>query len=380
MIADFYRRHSMTLIISCLIALPVLTWYGERMPSNNDIEAWLPNDSQVRRDYDEFVRTFGADETILVGFQKPFPAPERLNSLARRLGSLPGVGACWTRGDVVDLMTANHVDAATADERLLHLLRAPAGDLETLMLSLKSDRFASRSELLEQIRSQLQYCDMENAIVAGAPVVTSQLDMLGSRENGRTLFALTLLICAVLLYFNIGCWKASAALIVTNVFSIQCTLSVMHLLGQEMNFILAALPVMVMVFTTGAAIHFIGQYITHAHERNGIGRAMKAVIWPSLFAALTTVIGLLSLAISDIGPIPHFGKAAAAGTIVSFIVGLGLTPAVLLAVKYRVPQSRPGQAIIERMGMIVLNHPMRVLIPMLLLTAFSAVGDRKSVV
>jgi predicted RND superfamily exporter protein len=130
-----------------------------------------------------------------------------------------------------------------------------------------------------------------------------------------------------------------------------------------------------MVFTTSAAVHLIGQYIIHAHDRNGLSRAMKAVIWPSMFAALTTIIGLLSLDLSDIGPITDFGNAAAVGTIVSLIVGLGLTPAVLVAVNYRSPVGGiPGQCIMERMGMTVLNRPMRVLMPLVLLTVVCAAG------
>ena len=376
MVSKFYHKHSANLLIACVLALPILTWYGERLPSNNDIETWLPKNTQVRNDYDEFVRTFGADEIILVAFQKPFPDEARLKSLSMRLHGLPGVASCWTRHQVAEMMVANDVDNDTAHERLVHLLAAPSGDLETMMLVLNGAEIQSRQQLLDSIRCQLQYCDLTEAIVAGAPVVASQLDMLGSRENSKALFGLTLLICGVLLYLNIGCWKTSLALMVTNVLSIQTTLSVMHLAGQEMNFILSSLPVMVMVFTTATSIHFIGQYNHNAVHPNGLSRAMKAVLRPSLFAAITTVIGLLSLAWSDIGPIPAFGKAAAVGTVVSFFVGIGLTPCVLTVLKYRPPVMGSGQSWLERFGIRVLNHPIRFLAPLLLVTIICSFGLR----
>lgn len=374
MISSFYRRQSRLLLILCGLALPLLTWYGEHIPSDNDIETWLPQNSQVHRDYQEFLRTFGADEIVLVAFQRPFPDPALLESAAGRLGGLPGVTACWTRQQVVDRMMDNGVDSAAANERLVHLLQAPNGELETMLLTLANDKAASRASLVRQIRSQLHYCGLDHAMLAGGPVVTAQLDELGGRERGRTLFQLTLLICAVLLYLNIRCWKASAMLVLMNIFSIECTLSLMRLLGQSMNFILGSLPVLVMVFTTSAAVHLIGQYIVSSREPDRLGAAIRAVFRPGLFAALTTVIGLLSLDLSDIGPITDFGNAAAAGTLISFIVGLGLTPAVLEVVKYRTPASATGQDLLERMGMRVVNRPVTALIPLLLITAISAIG------
>jgi predicted RND superfamily exporter protein len=376
MISSFYRRHSLPILIVCTVALPFLTWYGERIPSNNGLDAWLPTNSPARKDYDEFVRTFGDDETILIAFRRPFPEPEILQSVAGRLGALPGIKSCRTREQFVRMMLANGVDEGTANTRLVHLLQTPAGDLETLMLSLTEDRTISHKVLLAQIRGQLEYCDLSHAIVAGGPVVTAQLDMLGGRESGsgRKLFQLTLVICAVLLYLNIGCWKTSALLLVMNVFSIQCTLSVMRVLGMKMNFILGSLPVLVMVFTTSASVHLIGQYIVHAHERDSLGKAMKSVLWPSLFAALTTLIGLLSLDLSDIGPITDFGNAAAVGTMVSFIVGLGITPAVLTVVRFSAPLGVPGQGVMERMAMYILNYPKRVLVPLVLASLAGAAG------
>lgn len=374
MISCLYRRHSLPLLLACALALPFLMWYGDRIPANNGLDAWLPKDNAARRDYDEFVRTFGAEETVLIAFQQPFPEPQRLASAAKRLGGLPGIRSCWTREQFVQKMLANGVDAATAEERIVHLLQAPARDLETLILSLTDDPTVSRKLLLEQIRGQLEYCELDNAIVAGGPVVTAQLDKLGGRERGRTLFQLTLLICAGLLYLNIGCWKTSALLLVMNVFSIQCTLSVMRALGMKMNFILGSLPVLVMVFTTSAAVHLIGQFIVHQHERDGLGTALKSVLWPSLFAALTTLIGLLSLDLSDIGPITDFGNAAAVGTVVSLIIGLGLTPAVLTVVGFRSPAGLPAQNRLERMGMYILNHPLRVLTPVLLFSVAGGLG------
>ncbi|MBL8815878.1 MAG: MMPL family transporter [Planctomyces sp.] len=362
------------ILLTCLISLPGLTWYGEGLKDNNEIETWLPGESAVRKDYEEFCRTFGADESILIGFRTPFPATEQLNALSGRLRGLKGVSSCWTRSQVVQLMTDNEVDVTTANERIVHLLTSPNGDFETLLVILDKGESATRKQLLADLRGQLEYCQIQNAIIAGAPVVASQLDELGSRENTKGLFILTLAVCGLLLHFNIGCWRASLGLMGTNVLSIQVTLTLMRLLGMEMNFILASLPVMVMVFTTGASIHFIGQYNSNHLHANGLARAMSAVLWPSLFAAITTIIGLLSLAVSEIGPIRAFGKAGALGTVVSFFVGVGLTPAVIVVAGFVPAKNFRALAWLERFAVSILNHPYRAVVPILMCTTFCAVG------
>ncbi|MEQ9406166.1 MAG: MMPL family transporter [Fuerstiella sp.] len=377
MISDFYRRHSSTLLLLCIVSLPVLTICGELVPSNNDIETWLPGDSEVRQQYDSFCQTFGADETILVAFEKPFPAPERLHAAAHRLAGLDGVASCWTRQQLLDAMLSNDVRESTARQRLVHLMATPNNDLETILISINEHGTADRKRTVDEVRSQLAYCGMENAVLAGGPVVGTQLDQLGSREQASLLFGLTILICLILLYLNIGCWKTSGAIMLANLLCIELTLTAIWISGQEMNFILSALPVMVMVFTTAAAIHFIGHYRHEYPAEDAIGRAMRGVIRPSAFATITTVIGLVSLAVSDIGPIPAFGVAAAVGTLFSFLVGILLTPAILVRLNYRAPKQEAVQSRLERTAMFIVNRPWRVLISGMLVTAFCAVGVMK---
>lgn len=373
MVSSFYRRRSLTILLLCLAALPGLTWIGEQMPSNNNIETWLPRNSDLRSQYDHFCNTFGKEEGVLVAFQQPYPQPERIHALAGRLESLKEVSVCWTRNKVLEVMASNQVSEAVAQQRLVHLLTSPDDSLESLLVVLDVEQIRNRGETVARIREQLDYCGLNNAIVAGGPVVATQLDALGSRKNATLLFGLTLVICLLLLQVNVGCWKTSGALMLANVLTIELTLASISLSGQEMNFILSSLPVMVMVFTTAAAIHFIGHY-RQARGPDAVGQAMACVIRPSAFATITTVIGLMSLTWSDVGPVPVFGIAAAAGTVFSFIVGVLITPAILVAVKYQPTQKQIGGALLERSAMYVVNYPYRILVPGLAVTAACAMG------
>ena len=374
MASDFYNRHSKGIIIACIVVLPVLTILGEQIPSNNDIDTWLPRDSASRIAYDDFYRTFGADETILIAFERPFPEGERLAAFTQRLLGLKGVANCWSRHDVIDAMTSNSVSEATAEERLVNLLSTPEDRLETILLTINEFGSDNRSETIQLIREQLAYCSMDNAIVAGGPIVADQLDKLGNRQEAMFLFTMTLIICYLLLWANIGCWKTSGGLMLANILCIEATLATLWAVGMEMNFIMSCLPVMVMVFTTAAAVHFIGHFRQEYHRPDAVSAALKGVLRPAFFAAVTTIIGLTSLAVSKVGPVPAFGMAAAIGTFFSFLIGVFLTPAVLLACQYQPPGSSPGQNGLSKLAMFIVNRPWRVMIPGVTLTAVCAVG------
>lgn len=374
MVSEFYKRHSTGIVIACLVVLPILTILGEQIPSNNSIETWLPHNSPSRVAYDDFYRTFGADETILIAFQQPFPEPTRLAAVVSRLGGLKGVSNCWSRSNVVDAMTSNSVDEQTARERLVHLMSTPEDELETILLTINEYGSANRSGTIQAVRDQLAYCAMDEAILAGGPIVADQLDKLGNRQQATFLFILTLSICFLLLWANIGCWRTSGGLMLANILCIELTLATLFIVGMEMNFIMSSLPVMVMVFTTAAAIHFIGHYRTEFHRRDAIDHSLHGVLRPAFFAAVTTIIGLVSLGISDVGPVPAFGVAAAIGTFYSFLVGVFFTPAVLLACNYHPPTRSPGQDRLASVAMGIVNRPWRIMIPGVSLTVLCAVG------
>lgn len=374
MVSDFYRRHAKTILMVCVAALPVLTICGEQIVSNNDIETWLPRNSTVRNDYDQFCRTFGADETILIAFERPFPKQDVLTAASQRIAGLEGIAACWTRQQLLDAMLSNDVGEQTARERLINLMSTPTDELDTMLVSMNRHGTTDRKATVDQVRSQLAYCGLGHAVLAGGPVVGTQLNELGSRKRASALFGLTMLICLGLLYLNIRCWKTSAAMMLANVLCIELTMASIWLSGHHMNFIMSSLPVMVMVFTTAAAIHFVGHFRHAIRHSDAVGRALRAVILPSAFATVTTVIGLASLAVTDVGPIPAFGAAAAVGTIYSFFIGILITPAILIAFNYQPPVQNSTDHYLERMAMFILNRPVRVLVPGILITAICSIG------
>lgn len=331
MISRFYRAHSRTMLWLMVATFPVVYWLAHAEKSNNDIETWLPEDTAVRTNYEKFKQDFGVEEAVVLGVDPRDVEGHVIEAVAGRLEAVPGVRECITPQRLMQRMQSLGVPEAEARRRITGLLLGETGELAGIVVGLNEHGASHRGETVAEIRRVLDYCLLERPQIAltGSPVLVTELDRLGSPEATSAFFGLTLLICLGLLKYSIGDWKLSLSLLGVTVWTICFTKALVLACGGEMNFIMGALSVMVMVFTLTIAVHYL-DYYTEARDR-GVADPLAAALsesWrPSVLSTITTLLGLLSLNVSHILPVRQFGYAAAVGAVVAMAVGLVVTPA-----------------------------------------------------
>lgn len=316
-----------------ILSFPFLFWNSSRLRSNNETETWLPRNTDVRRDYEQFKRDFGADEVVVVGVRPEAADPRLIEAVAARLEQLPGIASCWTPDRLVKRMTDLGVSEDEARERLKGLVVGRKGDLVGILASMSKEGIKSRVATVEQVRDVLKYCQLGSPEICftGSPVIVSELDRLGSPEASRNFFLAMLAICWCLLQYSIRDYRMSLSVLGVTLWSIYLTHFALVFFGGEMNFIMGALSVMVMVCTLSIAVHLL-DYYTEARDRGDedpLGHALRESLWPCLLSTLTTLLGLMSLNVSSIKPVCDFGYAAAIGAVVASFVGLVFVPALV---------------------------------------------------
>jgi predicted RND superfamily exporter protein len=331
MVSSFYKTHCAVLLGIVAVSFPFLMFEAESLPTNNDIETWLPGQSEVRLTYDEFKLHFGAEEVILIGISSRSGDDRLLNALCGRLESLSGVRQCWSPDRLRSIMQELGVGHAEIERRLKGFVVSKDETLIGLVALLSDEGLTDRTATVAAIREQLDYCQLRGDAVklAGASVVVAELDRLSDREKNKKFFLITLLISLCLMYGTLRRWKPALSILGLTVWAVNMSLASIKLSGGEMNFILGALPVMVLVFTLAIAIHFLHYYRASLGSHDPLGDALRLSWKPCCLATLTTTIGLMSLTLSDIAPVRQFGYAASMGSLVALLTGLGLTPAVL---------------------------------------------------
>ncbi|NOX56592.1 MAG: RND transporter, partial [Planctomycetes bacterium] len=193
-VSRFYRNYSVHLLLAAILFFPYIYYKAETLPSNNNIETWLPRESTVRSTYERFREYFGAEEIILVGLEGISEDDPLVEALCERLERLPGIRSCWSPTRLKAVMHDFGVPDDEIEERLKGLAVSEKEQLIGLVAVLSSEGLKDRVATVARVRDQLEYCQLrgDSVRLAGAPVVVAELDRLGNRESNRQYFLVTL--------------------------------------------------------------------------------------------------------------------------------------------------------------------------------------------
>src|SRR5579872_7083468 len=114
MLSRFYNRFSRLILWVVAITFPYFLYEAQSLPSNNDIETWLPRESPVRATYEQFKRDFGVEETILIGVERKLADDELIEAVCGRIARLPGVRRCMSPQRLQEIMAETGVSADEA--------------------------------------------------------------------------------------------------------------------------------------------------------------------------------------------------------------------------------------------------------------------------
>lgn len=331
MLSRFYKRFSSVILWAVALSFPYLFYEAQSIPCNNDIETWLPRESPVRSTYEQFKRDFGVEETILIGVERKVADDSLIEAVCGRIERLPGVRRCMSPQRLEAVMSETGVSPDEARQRLTGLALSPDEKLAGLIVLLSDKGLRDRSGTVADINRELRYCRLggNQSFLSGSPVIVAELNRIGGVKENTKFFMVTLVICLGLLYYWIHDWKLSLSVLGLTIWAINLTQAIFKFAGGEMNFILGALAVMVMVFTLEASIHVIHYYKASQGAADPLGEALRLCWKPCLVSMLTTTIGLFSVSVTDIAPVTQFGYASTLGAVIAVFAGIFVTPAIL---------------------------------------------------
>lgn len=331
MLSRFYKKHSAAVLWLVALSFPYFFIQSHALRQNNNIETWLPKESPVRLRYEQFKKQFGVEELILIGVKQDKISPERIEAACSRIERLPAIRKCWSPARMQAAMSELGVTEEESKQRLKGLALSEDGKMAGIVMLLSDHGLQDRKAAVRDLNRELEYCQLtgDDIALTGGPVVVTELDRVGGKKENQKFFYITLLICLGLLYHGIRDWKLSGALLFLAIWSISATQTVFGALGGESNFILGALPVMVMVFTLEASIHVLHYYKSSLNTGDALSEALRLSWKPCCVSLATTAIGLFSVSVTDIVPVTQFGYGSALGAVIAMLAGLFITPALV---------------------------------------------------
>ena len=352
------RPRLAALILAALILLPLAAL--PRLKLDNAPETYLPATAPGVVFTQQLRRQFPEDQVLLALFSGPTlwdtATLRRLDALGVALEQSPLIERVlrvtsadhieptadgFRVGPVVDLQSAEHRSAddwrrdALSDPFAPGLLVAEDGSALALIVRphvLHDSR--QRQQVEQTVRNAIAAAGLDPLLTAiGGPVALDVAQLHSMQRDAATFTPLTTALGLGLLWWMFRRWLVVVLAALTFGATTAGAVATLALMGRPFTLVDSMLPPLLLALGTAALIHLFSgvAYAGHGHAsaRDRVLDAVQHVRQPALFAALTTMAGLLSLAATPIRPITDFGIAGAVGVALIYVVTVWLLPPLI---------------------------------------------------
>jgi uncharacterized protein len=360
-----YRRFLVGVIV--LISV-ILAFFLTRLQTDPTLESGMDRTSPEYKEYQEFIKTFGDEEFILVAIRNPQGGAdavflqnlaeitrklERFDKIAETV-SLTNLKVFQKKGDVFGnypILGASGGKLAMPEPSRLESMRNGlpvmnlllSADHKTVGILLRiEDRWKfdtdGTRQLVEDIRQVVkEHLQPGSEFRIVGPALIRQAVVRYNIQTGVIFGVLCTLICTVVSVYVFRSAKVTA---ITNVILGLCVvwvLGLMGLFGIPVNSTTVLSFGFIPITTLEIVIHMVVRYhLFHQASGEKIGAIKQAVRWltrPCLFCTATTAVGFGTLVVSSIPMVRQLGFIMSVGVFISYCLAMILTPAFFVKMK-----------------------------------------------
>lgn len=336
--------HRKMLMAACLVLSLGLGFHISKLGVNNAIEIWFPMDDPALTAYKKFIDRFGHDEHIVIALHddRGMLGPDGLGRLYRLHKILPAIHGIDSTDSIVSIATRYKVDLSVLQNLTPESSSARAMRAQVLNTTALRGRWLSedgkfalmiarmdgrldvdsiRDQTLSKVREVLADTG-GNAYIAGIGVIYDALNRAATHDSAAvTITAYTLI--GILLVLAYGRLRPFVISILSVTLAIIATLGIYTLRGHDLNMVTVVIPALILVGVLSITVHLnlsIAAESAQLPMRQRTVRGLGRMLWPCLINALTTMAGLLSLALSPMPVVQHLGIYGAFGLGAGFII------------------------------------------------------------
>lgn len=333
-------------------------WYIPKIQFSYDFEDFFPNENEELLRYEKYRKTFEYDnEFVLVSienkegiFRKKFLT--QIDSLTNRLANLQLIKEVTSPGNLryTDLsglfpiqkkvLHINNEALYKDDSSFIYSTPYFIGsyfpqNAKSVSLFIKTKDVLTKKQsdqLAKEIIDAINHFEFDASHYVGR--IFAQGVYLESLQYEFELFIVLAFVVVILfLWISFKSFYAILTSIAIVLISIIWTVGMMGILEQPLNIMTIMLPTMIFIAGISNVIHFLAMYFDELKKETPretiYSKVLKTVGIPTFITLITTVVGFLSLLLSNLKPIREFGLFTAIGVSLSFILTYTFLPAVL---------------------------------------------------
>ncbi len=347
---------SLNLLIIGLLALPIY-----RININPDLQALIPSDDPELLRMEELEEEFGGLDIILISYHTDdifaSPALHLIDDLTRDLELLPQIDHLISLTNyesihsedetmVVDAFISTFPEnqeesdhlamAASKDPMIGRILVSDNREYSAFLIFTEPDAdevptVAALRKVLAPYQSQGH--DLQ---LGGMPVIRTHISEDINRDT-LTFIPAGMVLIGLLLYLSFRSRRGLLLPMIVVFLSILGTLGLMSWFGLMLSVISSIMPIMLIAVASAYGIHIITRYFEDcssmdesADSKAVVASVVAHMLRPIFLAALTTVIGFLSLLSHILPASREVGVLTAFGVVLAFGLSITFIPAVLV--------------------------------------------------
>lgn len=349
--SNFFRWSLLALLLMAFSA-PFLIhgmFEGASEMRNSPVR-WIPKSFEQRATFDWFTDRFQLPEYVIVSWPGCTIDDQRLQIFADTIeqdrngpdSSEPWFSSVMTGYEIIQSLqdAPLYLPRNRAVKRLRGTFVGPDGEISCAVVGLTELGIRKNQRTFKHlldITSRALNIHSDSIYLAGSPIDGVSIDV-ASANSIRTFMLPSTLLVLLLCRWCLRSWPLTFAVLVTALFGQTLVLSAVYFAkiyfsNVTMNAVLTVMAPLVFVLTVSAGVHLVNYYHDEVQLKGVSGAARRALIngWaPCVLAALTTAIGLLSLTVSQIIPVKHFGIFASLGLVATTALLFVVLPGVMV--------------------------------------------------
>ena len=362
---QFILKNRLGLLIILSLATIFMGWKASKVQLSYDFTRALPTDNPRYRDYQDFLKRFGADGNAMVigiGSDKFYTTSffNEVGALHQRLKKITGVTEILSVPEVLNLKndTLHHQlipvkifhypenkQQALDSERTIFenlpfyrgLLYNPALHSYLMLVTVNKDTInsKSRTRLIHDIMKEAAVFEKNTGTTlytSGLPYIrTTMGNRIKDEMNWFLIGSLLLSVITLFAFFR----SVSATLMSLWVvgMGVIWSLGTIVLLGYKITLLTALIPPLVVVIGIPNCIYFLNKYHTTYREVNNKEEALVTMVVRmgivTLFCNIAAAIGFAVFALTRSDLLKEFGQVAGINIMALFFISLIFIPSVL---------------------------------------------------
>ncbi len=364
----FVKSRNIVLLIFMALIIPS-SFFASKIKTDNAIERWLGTDDPHVNQWDQFRERYNISNQITAIFNNILPNDPRIEKVAKLMESQSIIDNVWTperfklmmKGSLPSI-PAHHQNKVSGidpqagaltpgnsvsfEKSPLAKILIPDGNSTAIWIELNQTASVNSRQTVRILRSCVLNSKIpsEDFHYGGPLVVNAALDYWGEKSISLLLPFIGA-ICFYFLWMMGNSFSSSLLLLFSSTLTILFTFALMSVCGVQLNLLLIVLPALIGVLHLSTGIHIVYHYNSwkarlessekqadNSADRNSqsLTKTFSETFKPAILATFTTVIGMLSLMISDLEPVRLFGIWSSVGLTISFVVAYTFIPCFLL--------------------------------------------------